>query len=283
MTGIIGDQSRELPRAAGSVPAWIGIGRAVGGAIIFSLPMMLTMEMWWIGFYIEPLRLMALILVSLPLFVGISSMIGFRENKSLWDNVIDVLVAYAVAFATTALVLITIRVVNFDTSLEENFSMVLLQTVPATLGALLARSLVKSDEEFDCNDAQNYRDELVILLTGALFLAFNVAPTEEMVAISYAMTSGHVLALMLLTVLIMHMFTVASEHLDVARFRQWSVHRVLFVRFTGIGYVLSFAVSLFMLWVFGRADNVSMQHLINTAVVLSFPAGVGASASRLII
>jgi hypothetical protein len=28
----------------------VGLGRAFGGALIFSLPMLMTMEMWWLGF-----------------------------------------------------------------------------------------------------------------------------------------------------------------------------------------------------------------------------------------
>src|SRR5690606_7491945 len=61
-------------------PVWVGLGRAIGGSIIFSLPMMMTMEMWWIGFYVDPLRLVCLILLSLPLFYRISTMIGFRNS-----------------------------------------------------------------------------------------------------------------------------------------------------------------------------------------------------------
>lgn len=267
----------------GAVRAWVGISRAVGGAIIFSLPMMMTMEMWWIGFYIEPIRLMALILFSLPLFIGISLMIGFKQNQGLRDSVIDVMVAYAVAFVTTAVVFAAFRVISFETAPGELFSMVLLQTVPGSLGALLARSLIGSGRDEPHSNYQSYTDELIILVTGALFLAFNVAPTEEMVLLSYMMTSWHVLALMVLTVLIMHMFTISSEDLTLSGAKQWSINKRLFIRFTGIGYALAFSVSVFMLWIFGRGDHDSMQHFANTAVVLSFPAGIGAAASRMII
>ena len=276
-------EQESAPSPPGGVPVWIGIGRATGGAILFSLPMMMTMEMWWIGFYMEPYRLIALILLSLPLYVGISSMIGFRQEKRLWDNVIDVLVAYAVAFATSAIVLMVFKVITSETALDKVFSMILLQAVPGSLGALLARSQIHNSQDDDYNDCQNYKDELIILVTGSLFLAFNVAPTEEMVLISYLMTPWHVLALVVLTVVVMHMFTIGSEELETTGAIQWPEHRRLFIRFTAIGYVLAFLISVFMLWVFGSSDDDSMQHFISTAVVLSFPAGVGAAASRLII
>lgn len=34
-----------------------GIGRAFAGALLFSLPILMTMEMWWLGFSMEPWRL----------------------------------------------------------------------------------------------------------------------------------------------------------------------------------------------------------------------------------
>ncbi|GAA3958154.1 TIGR02587 family membrane protein [Allohahella marinimesophila] len=241
------------------------------------------MEMWWIGFHIEPFRLIALILLSLPLYVGISSMIGFREEKHLWDNIIDVLVAYALAFCASALVLLAFRVITSETAPDEVFSMILLQAVPGSLGALLARSQLSTGQKDQDSQEEKYTGELIILITGALFLAFNVAPTEEMVLISYLMTPWHSIALVIFTVLVMHMFTVGSESLAKSGSGAWSAHRRLFIRFTAIGYVLAFAVSVFMLWVFGRSENDSLQHFISTAVVLSFPAGVGAAASRLII
>ncbi|WP_344805039.1 TIGR02587 family membrane protein [Allohahella marinimesophila] len=283
MTNTNEQTDRSAPRQSGRLPVWIGVGRASAGAIIFSLPMMMTMEMWWIGFHIEPFRLIALILLSLPLYVGISSMIGFREEKHLWDNIIDVLVAYALAFCASALVLLAFRVITSETAPDEVFSMILLQAVPGSLGALLARSQLSTGQKDQDSQEEKYTGELIILITGALFLAFNVAPTEEMVLISYLMTPWHSIALVIFTVLVMHMFTVGSESLAKSGSGAWSAHRRLFIRFTAIGYVLAFAVSVFMLWVFGRSENDSLQHFISTAVVLSFPAGVGAAASRLII
>ena len=50
----------------------IGLARAFDGAIIFSLPILMTMEMWWLGFLMEPWRLALLIALGLPLLFGLS-------------------------------------------------------------------------------------------------------------------------------------------------------------------------------------------------------------------
>ena len=262
-------------------PAWIGIGRAIGGALIFSLPMMMTMEMWEIGFSIEPFHLMVLILFSLPLWVGVSSIVGFEETKTIGDDVLDVLVAYAIGFVTSAIVLVSLGIITRATGPGEIFSMLLLQSVPASLGALLARSLIGSSSELKFDPG--YHHELIILITGSLFLAFNLTPTEEIVVISYKMHYWHMCLLIVFTLILMQMFTISNPDVSPDSLKYWRTHWDLFVRFTSTGYVLAFAVSFFMLWVLGRADGESVDNIINTALVLSFPAGIGAAAARLIV
>ena len=266
-----------------SASIWVGLSRAIGGAIIFSLPMMMTMEMWWIGFYIDPLRLIFLILLSLPLFYRISTMVGFRKSKTVGDNIIDVLVSYAVAFFTTAIVLFVLGVIKVDTDPGSAYSILLLQAVPGSLGALLARNIVGESSETPEDEGRNYKDDLTILATGALFLAFNLAPTEEMVLLSYKMTSWHSLSLLALTLLVMHAFAIASSHCTSAELKRGITHWGIFVRITSTGYLIAFAISFFMLWVFGSIDDQSVYNTIKGVVVLGFPAGVGAAASRLIL
>lgn len=277
------DSQRSADRVAVATSPWVGVGRAIGGAIIFSLPMMMTMEMWHIGFYINPYRLLILVLLTIPLFCQISSIIGFNDCKSFFDNLVDVFVAYAITMVVATVVLVAFGVITYDTNPGEAFTMVLLQAVPGSLGALLARSLIGSDSADQEADAENYRDELVILITGGIFLSFNMAPTEEMVLISYMMTPWHILGLLLITLVIMHMFAGMSGNKPASAMREWNTNYYLFMRFTCVGYLLAFCISLFVLWVFGRTDNESFENIINTAVVLSFPTGLGAAAARLII
>ena len=268
-------------------PMWMGLGRAIGGSIIFSLPMMMTMEMWWIGFYISPMRLACLILFSLPLFYRISTMIGFRRSKTLWDNAIDVLVSYAVAFLTTGIVLSALGVIQWNMDTGSAYSILLLQAVPGSLGALLARNIVsegsKSEDDAQEKEGRNYKDDLTILATGALFLAFNLAPTEEMVLLSYKMTTWHALVLLLLTLIAMHAFAVASSRCSPTQLSSWPIHWGIFVRITSSGYLIAFLISFFMLWVFESLADKSFYNAVKGIIVLGFPAGIGAAASRMIL
>lgn len=267
----------------GIKPIWVGLGRAAGGAIVFTMPIMMTMEMWQLGFYISPLRLVALIVLSLPLFISLASLVGFRKSKGFADNVADVFVAYAVTFVATGLVLVTLGIITFETQPGVIYTMLLLQAVPGTLGALLARNIVGESSEQDEDEKRTYRDDLTILSAGALFLAFSLAPTEEMMLLSYKMSTKHTLALLLLTLPLMHAFAIAGANVTGDDLKQWSTHRELFLRFTSIGYLIAFAISLFMLWIFESIGDQSFHNTIKTTVVLAFPAGIGAAASRLIL
>jgi hypothetical protein len=60
----------------------IGLGRAFGGAIFFSMPLLMTMEMWWLGFYMGRLRLALFMVAFLPVLVGLSHFSGLMVSES---------------------------------------------------------------------------------------------------------------------------------------------------------------------------------------------------------
>jgi len=128
------------PRPSAARQFRTGVARAFGGAIIFSLPLLMTMEMWHFGFVIDPLRLATLLLLTLPLLVGLSARSGFRETVDLKEDVVDACVAYAVAAAASAAILLLLGIIGPGMSPDEVTGKIVLQTVPASIGALLAQS-----------------------------------------------------------------------------------------------------------------------------------------------
>src|SRR5687768_5316942 len=84
---------------------FIGLSRAVGGAIVFSLPLLMTMEMWTLGSSIDGGRLGLFVAITIPLLVGLSHYAGFEETFCLRDDVVDAFVALAVGFCTSAAIL----------------------------------------------------------------------------------------------------------------------------------------------------------------------------------
>ncbi|MBD0414074.1 TIGR02587 family membrane protein [Oryzicola mucosus] len=258
-------------------------GRAAGGALIFSLPILMTMEMWALGFTIDRARLLLLVVLALPLLVILSRHIGFEETQSWRDDILDALVALGVGLVVSIAILLLFKVLGPAMSLDEVVGKIALQAIPASIGALLAKSQFAMQDDDAAPKEDTYGGEMFLMAVGALFLGFNVAPTEEMVLISYQMTEWHTLAMVLLSLLVMHGFVFAvgfAGGTEIGPDTPWWSE---LLRLTIPGYLIALLISVYLLWTFGRMDDASLQQMITAAVVLGFPASVGAAAARLIL
>ena len=265
---------------------FVGLARAFGAAVFFSLPLLMTMEMWWLGFSMSRLRLALFMLLMVPLLVALDHYSGFKETASWREDAVDGMVAYGVGLAASALILAVFNVIGTHTPPREAVGMVALQAVPASFGAVLAASQLgggDDGEEARRKERTGYGAELLFMLAGAVFLAFNVAPTEEMILIAFKMTPLHAVALATLSLAMMHGFVYSVEfrgaHAAPAGTPGWS----LFLRFTVVGYALSLGVSAYVLWTFGRFEDGAVAEYVMETMVLAFPASIGAAAARLVI
>jgi putative integral membrane protein (TIGR02587 family) len=175
-------------------------------------------------------------------------------------------------------------VITPEMPLDEIVGKVALSATAAGIGALLARGQLGEARAQDEEAApENYWAELFLMLAGALFVAFTVAPTEEMTLIAYMMTPWHALALVVLSLVIMHSFvyevSFGGQHTPPGDHGFWR----LFVRFSVVGYAVVFLASLYMLWSFGRLDGTVLHAALMITVVLSLPGALGAAAARLIL
>ena len=261
---------------------WVGVGRALGGAIIFTMPVMLTMEIWTMAFYVHPSRLLWILLVSFPVFVKISSLIGFTESRKLFDNVVDVFVAYTFGFLIATLALLLFGVTGPNDSVSVNIAAVTLIAIPASLGALLGRSELGSGEHSRKPERKRI-DEMAILSVGALYLAFNIAPTDEIIQVSHHMSAWQLLVMFLATLGIMYIFagccSYQARQCDSSRLRLL----VSQLCYTSMAFLVAFTISLFLLWGFDQTGDLSWTEIVACTVVLLLPAGVGAAAAHFII
>ena len=152
---------------------------------------------------------------------------------------------------------------------------------------MLAHDQLSGLEE-DGNEAtsgrrSSYAAEMLLMMTGALFLGLNVAPTEEMILLSYMMVPWREISLIAVSLVAMHAFVYAVEfrggHQTHPEVGFWS----LFLRFTVVGYALVMVICLYLLWTFGRVDGTGLAEILSAVVVLGFPCAIGAAAARLIL
>lgn len=264
-----------------------GLARAFAGAIIFGLPLLMTMEMWSMGLYVHPLRLLLFIILNFFILVFLSRFGGFERTASLTEDILDALAAYAVGLVSSAIILAIFGLLSAEMPLDELVGMIAIQGVPASFGAIIARKQLGSgeteEEAEEATRSAGYAGQLFLMLAGALFLAFNVAPTEEMILIGFKMSPLQILTLMAGSMLLLHLlvFAVGFPGQEDAPEGYGVMRR--FLVFTVPGYAIALLVSLYVLWTFGRADGGDLAGVLTTVVVLAFPGAIGAAIARLLV
>ncbi len=264
-----------------------GLARAFAGALIFALPLLMTMEMWWLGFYADRTRLLLFVLLNLALLVPLSRVVGFERTSSWPEDIADALTAYGVAIVASAMILALMAIIRIDMPAGEILGKIAIQAVPASIGAALARGQFGQRDEDGTGESSDldgsYAGELFLMLVGAMFIAFNLAPTEEIILIAFKMTPWHALAMIAASILVLHGFVYALDFRGEETLPEGVGGLAGLFMFTIAGYGIALLVSLYILWTFGRTDGASAGEIAMMVTVLGFPAALGAGTARLIV
>ena len=260
-----------------------GLGRGVAGALFLALPMLMTLEMWYLGFTIARERLLLLLLLNIPLLILLAHRIGFEQTFTWREAVRDATIAYGIGIVTSVIVLAALGLLHAEMPVSEAVAKIALQSVPASIGAMLGRSQLGHEDTEDDGKETPYHSELLMMAAGALFLSLNIAPTDEMMVLAYKMSIWHAIVVTLLSITLMHGFVYAVSFIGGHELEPETPWWHAFVRFTLPGYVIALAISIFALWIFERLGDSSAVEIMLSVIVLGFPASLGAAAARLIL
>ena len=131
--------------------------------------------------------------------------------------------------------------------------------------------------------SEGYGGQMFLMMAGALFLAFNVAPTEEMVLIGFLMSPWHSIALAVGSLLLLDALVHGLGFAGQKPVTQGNSYRWNFISYSVVGYGIALFVSFSVLWIFGQTDGASLSQIAGTVTVLAFPAAIGAAIARLIV
>jgi putative integral membrane protein (TIGR02587 family) len=260
--------------------------RGFGGSLLFSLPLLLTMEMWWLGFYAYRWRLFILALAMIPVLIVLARLSGLKKTASWTEDILEGMTAYGIGIVVAVVVLSLLGIIAPEMPLREIVGKIAVLAPPAAFGAILARSELggnnkASPEQEKLRSA--YWAELFMVGAGAFYLAGAVAATQEMVLIAFKMTPWHALALVVFEIFAMHAIIYGMNFqgtpMESGRHATWR----LLVRYTLPGYVIALLVSAYLLWTFGRFESYSLHWMVFYTVVLGLPASIGGAAGRLVI
>ncbi|CAN5808708.1 TIGR02587 family membrane protein [soil metagenome] len=273
--------------------------RGVCGGFLFGVPLLYTMEVWWIGSSASPFRLLLVLLVTLIVVYLLSRTEGFRKIQAAneWEAIGDTVEAVAIGLVCALLMLIVLRQITLETRLSEALGKVVFESVPFSLGVALANQLL-SDADSDDSASGNSPEhserffpegnlnettaDVGATLIGAMIVAFSIAPTDEVTVLVSAVTGPWLMLTAIASLLISYGIVFQANF---SRQGQRRLQTGLFqspLSETLFSYLVSLLAAALMLSFFRRIDLSAPWDLaFRQVLVLGLPATIGGAAGRL--
>lgn len=271
--------------------------RGIAGGLIFSIPLLYTMEVWWTGFIVEPGRLMGYIGVTFLLLLGYNRFAGLRSDASWVEVMIDSVEEMGIGLVVSVVVLWLLGRFTFDTEVPELLGKVIVEGMTVAIGVSVGTAQLSSsgggdddsDKGMEGDDAGGESDsnidfptQVTIAICGAVLFAMNVAPTDEVMMVAVEISHAQIIGLALMSIALGISILYYIDFAGSSRFVGGGGHlRAL----SGgvIMYAIALGAAAVMLWFYGHFDGVALPTKIAQLVVLGVVSTLGASAGRLLL
>lgn len=262
--------------------------RGIIGGLIFSLPLLYTMEMWWAGFIAKPLSLLVLLVFTFLLLLGYNRFAGVRPDTSRKAIVIDAVEEMGLGFLVAFLILLMLdRLHPFQANFNEMFGKVAVEAMAVSIGVSIGKSQLGSESGQDNDQQSSQRNSMwsiaVLAICGSMIVGSNVAPTQEILLLGIEAEPVHILSMAIFSVLLSLVVVYFSDFKGAPEKSKMKHKALTMTMGTTVCYLVALATSAFMLWFFDRFDNMSLWVCVAQVIVLGVPASLGASAGRLLI
>lgn len=268
-------------------------GRGITGGLLFSLPMLYTMELWWTGFIATSLQLIIYFIVGMGLLLIYNHYVGIRGDHSFLEGLLESIEEMGMGILVTVFILWITGRITPVMSLNEISGKIVVEAVTVAIGISVGKSQLGKEENDKNNEEEggikrsNNQPDLFramgIALCGAILIASNVAPTDEVVVIALEAAVYKLLFIVVLSIGIGGAVLYYINFTGTEKFQLKPHHHKKAVAGTLIMYAIALSSSAFMLWFFGRFNGISLYGIMAQTIVLGFPAALGASAGRLLI
>jgi putative integral membrane protein (TIGR02587 family) len=265
-------------------------GRGIAGGLLFSLPLLYTQEVWQAGATMHPGRLALGLAVTFALLLGYNRYAGLRADAGLAEVVVDSVEEFGLGLLLAAVFLWLLGEIGGDTLLSEELGKVVVAALTVAIGVSVgtAQFGASDDDSQGMDDDQGGKqpvslgEQVTLAACGAVLVAVNVAPTEEIIRIAFATTPLRLLLLALVSLALcagVLFYTGFSGAGRLARSRA----PLTIISGTALTYAVALLSSAAILWFFGRFDGMAPMVAVAATVVLALPGALGASAGRLLL
>ncbi len=271
--------------------------RGITGGLLFSLPLLYTMEVWWAGFIAHPLRLLIYILASFTLLLGYNRYCGLRCDASPIEVVIDSIEEMGLGLVIAAFVLWLLGQITSEMTVSEIVGKIIIEAMTVAIGVSIGTAQLGGSEDNQEDDTgmdsdaapfltedddSDFGGQMTITLCGAVLFAANFAPTEEIIMVANETAPAKILGVALLSILMGALILFYIDFSGSQRFsKSRGIKNVVFA--TVITYAIALFASASILWFFGRFDGIAPTICLSETIVLGLSATLGASAGRLLL
>jgi putative integral membrane protein (TIGR02587 family) len=272
--------------------------RAASGGLLFGVPLLYTMEVWWLGSHTSAGQMLTVLGLLAVVLLVLNKTAGFRAapDVRIADAVADTVPALAIGLVVTAIVLLLIQEITITTPVDLALGKMVYEAVPFCLGVGVARHFLRGrragpDDDSD-GDSDNDSDQaddgdrvgaladLGAAAIGATFIALSIAPTDEVPMIASALAPGWVLALLAASLVSSYVIVFEADLVGQEDRRSQEGAFQMPATETIVSYLVALAVAALLLWLFQRDAEPTMD-FARRVVVLGFPAAIGGAAGRL--
>lgn len=277
--------------------------RAACGGMLFGVPLLYTMEVWWVGSTSRPVLLLPVLATTFALLFLLNRTSGFRRTRDvrMVDSLKDSVEGVAVALLCVLAVLVLLREIDSATPVVEALGKIIYEAMPFAIGVGMASHFLRGDRTADDDDdgdgdgsgAGGPADDEGInatlvdvgaTLLGAVFIAFNIAPTDEVPMLTAAMSPAWICGVVAVSLLVSYGIVFAAgfgSQEDRRRSAGIIQHPITETVFC---YLLALVAAAFMLWFFQRWEpGDPFDMVLHQTIVLGLPAAVGGAAGRLVV
>ena len=262
-------------------------GRGITGGILFSLPLLYTMEMWWRGFTADPRHLLVGAGVTYLLLLGYNRYGGLRQDRSWWDIARDSFEEFSLAIMVSFLVLWLLNRIHFQMPANEIIGKVAIESFIVAIGISVGieqlggpKSKGKQSENPEKKGAlYDLFHDVALASCGAILFASSVAPTMEIKKLAVGSGKVNILLMIFISIAMSAVILYFSDFKGGAK-KTPPPSKMAYDMV--VSYCVALAVSLGLMWFFGRIEG-SLLLVVSEMVVLGIPASLGSSAGRLLI
>ncbi len=272
--------------------------RGLASGFLIGIPVVFTVDSWWLGDQNEPLDSLTLLAFSYVLTLAAVYWIGFRRGQRRgWQYFGDAVEALALAVLALVAVFWALGQIGDGQAPSIAVGRITAALAPVSLGVAIANHLLARDAsriDPDPGDASALRLghhhgrrtflELAASAAGALFMCLAIVPVDDLSAITTEVPFRNLPLVILLSLLVTYSVVFAAGFAgETQRHRTPGLLQTPFAE-TVTAYIVALLVCLTALWLFGRiGDESPVVEVYTKTVLLAFPASMAAAAGRLAV